>query len=172
MPVLRVWWKAPGIRWTCALRATFDWCQITRVLFCRPSGRSVRHNTLRYLKLRDRTNSLNLPTIVINGRLITRVVHSLFAWQHHRRSPAGQPRTTVSGARSRAIIDHMYNAALYSGGLRRWCCRPTFTSRPFTASARWSAWHNDLEVSLEGGQIRIKLWNTALAVNHLSSYHL
>ena len=31
----------------------------------------------------------------------------------------------------RAIIDHMYNAALYSGGLRRWCCRPTFTSRPF-----------------------------------------
>ena len=23
----------------------------------------------------------------------------------------------------RAIIDHMYNAALYSGGLRRWCCR-------------------------------------------------
>ena len=30
----------------------------------------------------------------------------------------------------RAIIDHMYNAALYSGGLRRWCCRPTFTSRP------------------------------------------
>ena len=30
----------------------------------------------------------------------------------------------------RAIIDHMYNAALYSEGLRRWCCRPTFTSRP------------------------------------------
>ena len=30
----------------------------------------------------------------------------------------------------RAIIDHMYNAALYSGGLRRWCCRPTFTSCP------------------------------------------
>ena len=24
----------------------------------------------------------------------------------------------------------MYNTALYSGGLRRWCCRPTFMSRP------------------------------------------
>ena len=30
----------------------------------------------------------------------------------------------------RAIIDHMYNAALYSGGLRRWCFCPTFMSRP------------------------------------------
>ena len=34
----------------------------------------------------------------------------------------------------RATIDHMYNAALYSGGLRRWCCHPTFTSRPLGPS--------------------------------------
>ena len=68
--------------------------------------------------------------IANNGRLITRLFRLRFVWQHHRRSPAAYN----SKWWERAIIDHMYNAALYSGGLGRWCCHPTFTSRPLRHS--------------------------------------
>ena len=35
---------------------------------------------------------------------------------------SSQPATYNGKWQERAAIDHMYNAALYSGGLRRWCC--------------------------------------------------
>ena len=38
---------------------------------------------------------------VKGGGLITHAFRLLIAWQHHRRSPAGQPRTTVSGGSGR-----------------------------------------------------------------------
>ena len=44
----------------------------------------------------------------------------------------------------RAIIDHMYNAALYSGGLCWWCCRPTF---PFKRSDVCCSCHSVLILS-------------------------
>ena len=64
-----------------------------------------------------------------NGRLVTHVFRLRFAWQHHRRR-SSRPAAYNGKWRERTIIDHVYNAALYSGELRRWCCRPTFTIRP------------------------------------------
>ena len=65
-----------------------------------------------------------------NGQLVTHVFPFTFCVAAPS-TQSSRPAAYNGKWRERSIIDHMYTLhALYSGGLRRWCCRPTFTSRP------------------------------------------
>ena len=64
------------------------------------SNRSDHRDSLNDMET-DQGRFLSQVDAACNGQLVTRVFRFFFAWQHHRRSPGGQPRKTVSGGNRR-----------------------------------------------------------------------